>query len=156
MDVPPWPKRIDNWTKASICGQFASLINENFSNQEKEALIERLWQVVLRGREKWDAHEHYLMNKLYKLLRLSPQATDRCKNSRCCTEVNEDDGEKPFAGVDFEQFVYDMEDFHGDRAPGIIVGALMLDTVLEKVLDGSPIWWLPLKPSIACRMRSRC
>ena len=36
-------------------------------------------------------------------------------------------------GMDFEQFVYDMEDFHGARAPGIIVGALMLDTVLEKV-----------------------
>lgn len=38
-------------------------------------------------------------------------------------------------GMDFDQFVYDMEDFHGDRAPGIIVGALMLDTVLEKVPD---------------------
>ncbi len=44
--------------------------------------------------------------------------------------------EKTICGIDFEQFVYDMEDFHGDRAPGIIVGALMLDRVLETVLDG--------------------
>ena len=40
---------------------------------------------------------------------------------------------KRICGMDFDQFVYDMEDFHGARAPGIIVGALMLDTVLEKV-----------------------
>ena len=40
---------------------------------------------------------------------------------------------KTICGMDFKQFVYDMEDFHGARAPGIIVGALMLDTVLEKV-----------------------
>ena len=40
---------------------------------------------------------------------------------------------KTICGMDFEQFVYDMEDFHGARAPGIIVGALMLDTALEMV-----------------------
>ncbi len=50
--------------------QFASLINENFSNQEKQALIERLWQVVYVD-GKMDAHEHYLMNKLSNLLRLT-------------------------------------------------------------------------------------
>lgn len=38
-------------------------------------------------------------------------------------------------GMEFEQFVFDMEDFHGARAPGIIVGALMLDAALGKVPD---------------------
>ena len=42
---------------------------------------------------------------------------------------------KSICGMDFDQFVYDMEDFHGARAPGIIVGALMLDTALGKVPD---------------------
>lgn len=50
--------------------QFARVINDNFSNAKKEKLIERLWQVVyVDGR--MDAHEHYLMNKLSNLLRLS-------------------------------------------------------------------------------------
>ncbi|BBO87104.1 FmdE family protein [Desulfosarcina ovata] len=40
---------------------------------------------------------------------------------------------KTICGMDFEQFVFDMEDFHGARAPGIIVGALMLDTVIAMV-----------------------
>ncbi|BBO80364.1 hypothetical protein DSCO28_09300 [Desulfosarcina ovata subsp. sediminis] len=52
--------------------QFARVINENFSNEKKEKLIERLWQVVyVDGR--MDQHEHYLMNKLSHLLRLSHQ-----------------------------------------------------------------------------------
>lgn len=42
---------------------------------------------------------------------------------------------KTICGMDFDQFVFDMEDFHGARAPGIIVGALMLDTVLENVAE---------------------
>lgn len=50
--------------------QFARVINEHFSVPQKEKLIERLWRVVfLDG--KMDSHEHYLMNKLSKLLRLS-------------------------------------------------------------------------------------
>jgi uncharacterized tellurite resistance protein B-like protein len=50
--------------------QFASLINQNYSNEEKLAIIETLWQVVyVDGR--MDEHEHYLMNKLKNLLRLS-------------------------------------------------------------------------------------
>lgn len=50
--------------------QFARVINENFSNARKEKLIERLWRIVfVDGR--MDAHEHYLMNKLSNLLRLS-------------------------------------------------------------------------------------
>ena len=50
--------------------QFARVINENFDNRRKEKLIERLWRIVyIDG--KMDEHEHYLMNKLSNLLRLS-------------------------------------------------------------------------------------
>jgi uncharacterized tellurite resistance protein B-like protein len=50
--------------------QFARVINDNFSSAKKEKLIERLWQVVYVD-GKMDEHEHYLMNKLSHLLRLS-------------------------------------------------------------------------------------
>ena len=50
--------------------QFARVINEHFSIDEKVALIRRLWQVVYVD-GKMDQHEHYLMNKLSNLLRLS-------------------------------------------------------------------------------------
>lgn len=50
--------------------QFARVINENFSNERKEKLIERLWRIVYVD-GKMDEHEHYLMNKLSNLLRLS-------------------------------------------------------------------------------------
>jgi uncharacterized tellurite resistance protein B-like protein len=50
--------------------QFARVINEDFDNARKEKLIERLWRIVyIDG--KMDEHEHYLMNKLSNLLRLS-------------------------------------------------------------------------------------
>jgi uncharacterized tellurite resistance protein B-like protein len=50
--------------------RFARVINENFDNARKEKLIERLWRIVyIDG--KMDEHEHYLMNKLSNLLRLS-------------------------------------------------------------------------------------
>lgn len=50
--------------------QFARMINENYSNQEKIEIIETLWRIVfVDGR--MDQHEHYLMNKLKNLLRLS-------------------------------------------------------------------------------------
>jgi uncharacterized tellurite resistance protein B-like protein len=50
--------------------QFARLINENYSNEEKMEIIETLWRIVyLDG--KMNAYEHYLMNKLKNLLRLS-------------------------------------------------------------------------------------
>ncbi len=49
--------------------QFARLINENYSMDEKVAIIEMLWQIVyLDGN--LDKHEDYLMHKLAKLLRL--------------------------------------------------------------------------------------
>jgi len=50
--------------------QFARLINDNYSNTEKMEIIEILWRMVFVD-GKMDAHEHYLMNKLRNLLRLS-------------------------------------------------------------------------------------
>lgn len=50
--------------------QFARLINENYSTAEKIEIIEILWQMVFVD-GKMDEHEHYLMNKLKNLLRLS-------------------------------------------------------------------------------------
>ena len=50
--------------------QFARLINENYSVDEKMEVIETLWQMVYVD-GKMDEYEHYLMNKLKNLLRLS-------------------------------------------------------------------------------------
>jgi len=50
--------------------QFASLINENYSMDEKIEIIETLWRMVYVD-GKMDEYEHYLMNKLKNLLRLS-------------------------------------------------------------------------------------
>ena len=50
--------------------QFASLINENYSVDEKIEIIETLWQMVFVD-GKMDRYEHYLMSKLKNLLRLS-------------------------------------------------------------------------------------
>lgn len=50
--------------------QFARLINENYSLDEKIEIIETLWQMVFVD-GKMDRYEHYLMNKLKNLLRLS-------------------------------------------------------------------------------------
>ncbi len=50
--------------------QFARLINENYSNEEKIEIIETLWRLVYVD-GKMDQYEHYLMNKLKNLLRLS-------------------------------------------------------------------------------------
>jgi len=50
--------------------QFARVINEHYSLPKKEKLIERLWQIVYVD-GKMDKYEHYLMNKLSKLLGLS-------------------------------------------------------------------------------------
>lgn len=50
--------------------QFANLINQNYSNEEKIEIIETLWQIVYVD-GKMDDHEHYLMGKLKNLLRLS-------------------------------------------------------------------------------------
>ena len=50
--------------------KFARLINENYSIGEKIEIIETLWQMVYVD-GKMDQYEHYLMNKLKNLLRLS-------------------------------------------------------------------------------------
>ena len=50
--------------------QFAKLINENYSNEEKIEITETLWRIVYVD-GKMDQYEHYLMNKLKNLLRLS-------------------------------------------------------------------------------------
>ena len=50
--------------------QFARLINENYSVEEKVKIIETLWQMVFVD-GKMDRYEHYLMGKLKNLLRLS-------------------------------------------------------------------------------------
>jgi uncharacterized tellurite resistance protein B-like protein len=50
--------------------QFARLINENYSNAEKVEIIETLWRIVYVD-GKMDEYEHYLMNKLKNLLRVS-------------------------------------------------------------------------------------
>jgi uncharacterized tellurite resistance protein B-like protein len=50
--------------------RFAKLINENYSNEEKKEIIENLWRIVYVD-GKMDKYEHYLMNKLKNLLRIS-------------------------------------------------------------------------------------
>jgi uncharacterized tellurite resistance protein B-like protein len=52
--------------------QFARLINENYSNEEKIEIIETLWTIVYVDGN-MDKYEHYLMNKLANLLRLSQE-----------------------------------------------------------------------------------
>ena len=50
--------------------QFANLINENYSIEEKLDIIELLWQLVFVD-GKMNRYEDYLMHKLTNLLRLS-------------------------------------------------------------------------------------
>jgi uncharacterized tellurite resistance protein B-like protein len=50
--------------------QFAKLINENYSIEDKIELIEILWRIVYVD-GKMDKYEHYLMDKLGKILRLT-------------------------------------------------------------------------------------
>ena len=50
--------------------QFARLINANYHIDAKLEIVEILWQIVYVD-GKMDAHEHYLMNRLSNLLRLS-------------------------------------------------------------------------------------
>jgi uncharacterized tellurite resistance protein B-like protein len=50
--------------------QFARMINENYTNDEKLEIVDLLWRIVYVD-GKMDDYEHYLMNKLKNLLRLS-------------------------------------------------------------------------------------
>ena len=58
-------RSIDLW-------QFARLINQNYSTEEKIKIIETVWQVIYTD-GRLDKHEDYLVHKLAKLLRLSHQ-----------------------------------------------------------------------------------
>ena len=70
-DADALMKEADRQLKESVdLWQFARIINDHYSNDQKKALIRRLWRVVyVDGR--MDQYEHYLMNKLSNLLRLS-------------------------------------------------------------------------------------
>lgn len=50
--------------------QFARLINENYTPEEKVRVIETLWRIVFVDGQ-LDQHEDYLMHRLAKLLRLT-------------------------------------------------------------------------------------
>ena len=50
--------------------RFASLINKNYSIEEKESVIEMVWRVAYADGH-LDKHEDYLVHKLANLLRLS-------------------------------------------------------------------------------------
>ena len=50
--------------------QFANLINKNYSVAERIGIVETLWRIVFVD-GKMDRYEHYLMNKLGRLLRLT-------------------------------------------------------------------------------------
>lgn len=50
--------------------RFASLINKNYSIEEKESIIEMVWRVAYADGH-LDKHEDYLVHKLANLLRLS-------------------------------------------------------------------------------------
>jgi len=50
--------------------QFAKLINANYANAEKMEIVEMMWRIVYVD-GKMDDYEHYLMNKLKNLLRIS-------------------------------------------------------------------------------------
>jgi uncharacterized tellurite resistance protein B-like protein len=51
------------------CWQFARLINQHYTDEEKKEIIELAWRIVyVDGR--LDMHEDYLMHKLSKLLRV--------------------------------------------------------------------------------------
>ena len=50
--------------------RFASLINRNYSIEEKEEIIETIWRVAYADGH-LDKHEDYLVHKLARLLRLT-------------------------------------------------------------------------------------
>ena len=50
--------------------RFASLINKNYSIEEKERVIEMIWRIAYADGH-LDKHEDYLVHKLANLLRLS-------------------------------------------------------------------------------------
>lgn len=56
-------RSIDLW-------HFTNLINQNYSEEERTLIVERIWRIVYVDGT-LDKHEDYLMHKLSKLLRLT-------------------------------------------------------------------------------------
>jgi uncharacterized tellurite resistance protein B-like protein len=72
-------RSIDLW-------QFAKLINQSYSIEEKIQIIENVWEIVYAD-GRLDKHEDYLVHKLANLLRLDHkqliEAKLKVKKSRC-------------------------------------------------------------------------
>ncbi|MEA3476266.1 MAG: TerB family tellurite resistance protein [Candidatus Cloacimonadota bacterium] len=60
--------------------QFTNLINQNFSNEEKERILEFTWQVIYAD-GRLDQYEDYLVHKIANLLRLSHEQLIKTKLS---------------------------------------------------------------------------
>jgi uncharacterized tellurite resistance protein B-like protein len=71
--------------------QFARLINENYSNEEKTEIIETLWQIVYVD-GKMDQYEQYLMNKMKNLLRISHDQLIEAKLKVKYSDQNQNNG----------------------------------------------------------------
>ena len=50
-------------------------------------------------------------------------------------------------GVDFDDFVISMEEFHGYRSPGILLGGLMIEASLDELGDTPYLMWPPKRLS---------
>jgi uncharacterized tellurite resistance protein B-like protein len=60
----------ENLQKSTDLWRFASLINQNYSIEEKIRVIEMIWRIAFADGN-LDKHEDYLVHKLAKLLRLT-------------------------------------------------------------------------------------
>ena len=58
--------------------QFTNLINQNFSNEEKERILEFTWRVIYAD-GRLDQYEDYLVHKIANLLRLSHEQLIKTK-----------------------------------------------------------------------------
>lgn len=64
--------------------QFTNLINQNFSNKEKERILEFTWRVIYAD-GRLDQYEDYLVHKIANLLRLSHEQLIKTKLSVSAT-----------------------------------------------------------------------
>jgi uncharacterized tellurite resistance protein B-like protein len=60
----------ENLQKSTDLWRFASLINQNYSIEEKIRVIEMIWRIAFADGN-LDKHEDYLVHKLANLLRLT-------------------------------------------------------------------------------------
>ncbi|MBC8527555.1 MAG: TerB family tellurite resistance protein, partial [Candidatus Cloacimonetes bacterium] len=64
-------KETENELKESIdLWQFTNLINQNFSVDEKEKILENAWKIIYADK-RLDQYEDYLIHKIANLLRLN-------------------------------------------------------------------------------------